>query len=179
MSGTSTRSALSADRPFPGLRPYRFEDKDFFFGRQDQIFALYRLFDHSRFVAVVGSSGSGKSSLVRAGLLPVLSKETQEPTGRTWKMIQMHSGDAPIESLAAAMAQQFFRVTTPALRLRDGNVWGLNCGDQASACQTRFRTSTVLGTRRSSLLSISLKSCFVTQGDDEPRATRENNGTKR
>ena len=108
MSGISTRSALSADRPFPGLRPYRFEDKDFFFGRQDQIFALYRLFDHSRFVAVVGSSGSGKSSLVRAGLLPLLSKESQEPTGRIWKMIQMHPGDAPLESLAASMAQQFF-----------------------------------------------------------------------
>lgn len=109
MSTGSTRSGLSPDRPFPGLRPYHFEDHDFFFGRDDQIFALYRLFDHSRFVAVVGSSGSGKSSLVRAGLLPLLDKESREPTGRVWKMVQMHPGDAPIASLAAAMAQQFFR----------------------------------------------------------------------
>jgi hypothetical protein len=107
------RSALSPDRPFPGLRPYRFEDHDFFFGREDQIFALYRLLDHSRFVAVVGSSGSGKSSLVRAGLLPLLDKESHEPTGRVWKLIQMHPGDSPIGSLAAAMAQQFFAHDEP------------------------------------------------------------------
>lgn len=97
---------LSASRPFPGLRPYRFEDADYFFGRDDQIFALYRLFDHSRFIAVVGSSGSGKSSLVRAGLLPFLAKESREPTGRTWKIVQMHPGDSPIGNLASAMAGQ-------------------------------------------------------------------------
>jgi tetratricopeptide (TPR) repeat protein len=108
MSSTPSRPGLSADRPFPGLRPYRFEDRDFFFGRDDQIFSLYRLFDHSHFVAVVGSSGSGKSSLVRAGLLPLLDKESREPTGRSWKMIQMHPGDNPIGSLATAMARQLF-----------------------------------------------------------------------
>ena len=102
MSTAPTRSALSPDRPFPGLRPYRFEDHDFFFGREDQIFALYRLLDHSRFVAVVGSSGSGKSSLVRAGLLPLLDKESHEPTGRVWNMIQIHPGDSPVANLAAA-----------------------------------------------------------------------------
>jgi tetratricopeptide (TPR) repeat protein len=103
-----TRSGLSADRPFPGLRPYYLEDHDYFFGREDQIYALYRLFDHSRFVAVVGSSGSGKSSLVRAGLLPLIEKESSEPTGRIWEMIQMHPGDMPIGNLAAAMARRFF-----------------------------------------------------------------------
>src|ERR1700691_1191444 len=102
MSNASRRPGLSADRPFPGLRPYRLEDEDFFFGRGDQIFSLYRLFDHSRFVAVVGSSGSGKSSLVRAGLLPLLARESREPTGRTWNIIQMHPGDTPIDNLATA-----------------------------------------------------------------------------
>jgi tetratricopeptide (TPR) repeat protein len=113
MSSASTKSGLSAERPFPGLRPYLFEDHDFFFGREDQIFALYRLLDHSRFVAVVGSSGSGKSSLVRAGLLPLLDRESREPTGRVWKRIQMHPGDAPIGSLAAAMAKEFLANDEP------------------------------------------------------------------
>ena len=36
-------SALSSDRPFPGLRPFAFEDRDFFFGRETQTYALYRL----------------------------------------------------------------------------------------------------------------------------------------
>jgi tetratricopeptide (TPR) repeat protein len=115
MNSAPTRSSLSADRPFPGLRPYRTEDQDFFFGREDQIFALYRLFDHSRFVAVVGSSGSGKSSLVRAGLLPLLARESVEPSGRTWKMVQMHPGDAPIGSLASAMVRELIAGDEPSI----------------------------------------------------------------
>jgi tetratricopeptide (TPR) repeat protein len=105
---TRTSSALSDDHPFPGLRPFRSEDHAYFFGRDDQISSLYRFFDHSRFIAVVGSSGSGKSSLVRAGLLPLLERESREPAGRTWKTVQMHPGDAPIGRLATSIAQQLF-----------------------------------------------------------------------
>ena len=75
--------AASAKHPFPGLRPFAYPDHEYFFGREDQTYALYRLIDRSRFVAVVGSSGSGKSSLVRAGLLPLLDTETRETGGRT------------------------------------------------------------------------------------------------
>ena len=58
--------------PFPGLRPFRMDEKHLFFGREEQTRELLqRLRDH-RFLAVVGTSGSGKSSLVQAGLLPQL-----------------------------------------------------------------------------------------------------------
>ena len=90
-------------RPFPGLRPFDFEDREFFFGREDQIFSLYRLLEHSRFIAVVGSSGSGKSSLVRAGLLPVIEEESQGDGGRKWRFATLHPGDAPIAALASAI----------------------------------------------------------------------------
>ena len=90
-------------RPFPGLRPFGFEDRDFFFGREDQVFSLYRLLEHSRFIAVVGSSGSGKSSLVRAGLLPVIDEESQGEGGRKWRFATLHPGDAPIKALASAV----------------------------------------------------------------------------
>ena len=90
-------------RPFPGLRPFDFEDRDFFFGREDQIYSLYRLLEHSRFIAVVGSSGSGKSSLVRAGLLPVIDEESQGQGGRKWRFATLHPGDAPIKALASAV----------------------------------------------------------------------------
>jgi hypothetical protein len=53
-------AGLTADRPFPGLRPFDFPDHDFFFGRDHEVYSLYRLVDRSRFIAVVGSSGSGK-----------------------------------------------------------------------------------------------------------------------
>ncbi|GEM_PF-1150744 len=90
-------------RPFPGLRPFGFEDRDFFFGREDQVYSLYRLLEHSRFIAVVGSSGSGKSSLVRAGLLPVIDEESKGEGGRKWRFATLHPGDAPLRALADAV----------------------------------------------------------------------------
>jgi len=98
-------SALSSDRPFPGLRPFAFEDRDFFFGRETQTYALYRLIVQSRFVAVVGSSGSGKSSLVRAGLLPLLADESDDPGGRKWRLKEMRPGGAPLSRLADTLAE--------------------------------------------------------------------------
>jgi tetratricopeptide (TPR) repeat protein len=94
----------SGGPPFPGLRPFGFNDHKFFFGRSEQIYALYRLVDHSRFVAVVGSSGSGKSSLVRAGLLPLLEEESKDPGGRTWLWRVMRPGDAPLTRLRDVLA---------------------------------------------------------------------------
>src|SRR5262245_56351134 len=96
--------AVSKRRPFPGLRPFEFEDHEFFFGREEQTFGLYRLIDRSRFVAVIGSSGSGKSSLVRAGVLPLIDKETKGSGGRTWRWATMRPGEAPMRGLADALA---------------------------------------------------------------------------
>ena len=58
--------------PFPGLRPFEMQEKYLFFGREDQTVELLKRLGQARFMAVVGTSGSGKSSLVRAGLLPQL-----------------------------------------------------------------------------------------------------------
>jgi tetratricopeptide (TPR) repeat protein len=99
MSIEEKGSTASAAHPFPGLRPFAYDDYEYFFGREDQIFALYRLTDRFRFIAVVGSSGSGKSSLVRAGLLPLLDDETAEPGGHNWIWKEMHPGDAPLRRL--------------------------------------------------------------------------------
>ncbi len=97
-------SRLGPDRPFPGLRPYAEADHEWFFGRTRQTLALYRLLDLARLVAVVGGSGSGKSSVVRAGLLPLLAKETTGEGGRRWRCSELRPGDAPIARLADALA---------------------------------------------------------------------------
>ena len=65
-------TATGSGNPFPGLRPFDEGDYHLFFGREGQSDALIDLLARHRFVAVVGSSGSGKSSLVRAGLIPAL-----------------------------------------------------------------------------------------------------------
>ena len=60
--------------PYPGLRPFEAEDQPLFFGRETQVSAMLAQLEEFQFVAVVGSSGSGKSSLVRAGLLPAIDQ---------------------------------------------------------------------------------------------------------
>ena len=95
--------ALSAEHPFPGLRPFSFADSDYFCGRDAHVYALYRLLDVSRFVAVIGSSGSGKSSLVRAGLFPLLEEESRGSGGHTWQRVEMRPGDAPVDRLVEAL----------------------------------------------------------------------------
>jgi len=100
-----SESVLSASRPFPGLRPFAFADRAFFFGRQSHVFALYRLVENGRFIAVIGGSGSGKSSLVLAGLCGLLDEETQDPNGPRWICLDMKPGGAPIKRLAGALAR--------------------------------------------------------------------------
>jgi tetratricopeptide (TPR) repeat protein len=98
-------SALSAERPFPGLRPFVFADRDYFFGRESQIYALYRLVEHGRFIAVIGSSGSGKSSLVLAGLCRLLAEESADPGGPHWVYRDMRPGASPLSRLAKTLAR--------------------------------------------------------------------------
>jgi hypothetical protein len=84
------------DWPFIGLRPFEFADHEFFFGRERELDVLQPQVTKNRFVAIVGGSGSGKSSLIRAGLQPRLAK--------AWSWIEMRPGDAPIRNLAVALA---------------------------------------------------------------------------
>jgi tetratricopeptide (TPR) repeat protein len=100
---TTASKGLSASRPFAGLRAFDARDWKFFFGRSDQKAALYRLVDRNRFVAVIGSSGSGKSSLTRAGLLRLLQEENQETRSPPWVWCALRPGDAPIRALTNAL----------------------------------------------------------------------------
>jgi WD40 repeat protein/tetratricopeptide (TPR) repeat protein/energy-coupling factor transporter ATP-binding protein EcfA2 len=91
--------------PFPGLRPFRSDEHHLFFGREEQTAALLQLLRKNRFLAVVGTSGSGKSSLVRAGLIAELYGGTMTHAGSTWEVIILRPGGSPIENLAKAMVE--------------------------------------------------------------------------
>lgn len=94
-----SRTPLDEKRPFPGLRPFYFEDHKYFFGREEQAYALYLLVERYQFVAVVGGSGSGKSSLVRAGLKPLFGMNDG-----AWLQTDMTPGKAPLRRLTEALA---------------------------------------------------------------------------
>lgn len=91
--------------PYPGLRPFGAYEAPYFFGRQGQIDALLDLLSRNRVVVVTGRSGCGKSSLVRAGLLPDLLGGLLAPGNQVWRVIDMRPGARPIEALAAAFVK--------------------------------------------------------------------------
>ncbi|MGD1859339.1 MAG: hypothetical protein ACFB0E_05130 [Leptolyngbyaceae cyanobacterium] len=89
--------------PFPGLRPFELDEEHLFFGREGQSDELMDRLHRTRFLGVVGTSGSGKSSLVRAGLLPSLYSGFLPGASSSWRIAVLRPGSAPMHNLAAAL----------------------------------------------------------------------------
>ncbi|MGI9486627.1 MAG: adenylate/guanylate cyclase domain-containing protein, partial [Geminicoccaceae bacterium] len=85
--------------PYPGMVPFGPADAPYFYGRDDEIARMVQLLRHRRFIMVIGPSGSGKSSLVHAGLLPELENNRQI-AGTHWLIRTMRPGQHPSETLA-------------------------------------------------------------------------------
>jgi WD40 repeat protein len=97
---------VEAHNPYKGLRAFQEADAADFFGREALIRRLLaRLGEKTelaRFLAVVGPSGSGKSSVARAGLLPAI-RAGALPGSERWPIVQMIPGSQPLEELEAAL----------------------------------------------------------------------------
>src|SRR5438067_3767090 len=102
---TSTTTMPDLSNPFPGLRCFQSEEDYLFFGRHEQIEDLLRRLRTNRLVAVVGTSGSGKSSLVRAGLLPAVLGGGMAQAGSAWEIAVMRPGGSPLNHLARALCE--------------------------------------------------------------------------
>jgi WD40 repeat protein len=89
--------------PFPGLRPFTQDEDYLFFGREEQTLELLQRLGSHRFVAVVGTSGSGKSSLVRCGLLSELQGGKMLGAGAAWEIAVTHPGGNPLALLTEAL----------------------------------------------------------------------------
>jgi WD40 repeat protein/energy-coupling factor transporter ATP-binding protein EcfA2 len=89
--------------PFPGLRSFEEEEEYLFFGREKQIDELLNKLSKTRFLAVVGASGSGKSSLVKSGLLPALHAGFLSGGVSGWSICTFRPGGDPISNLAEAL----------------------------------------------------------------------------
>lgn len=103
----SERSAvdtqISEKNPFPGLRPFSIDESYLYFGREGQINDILLKIASNRFVTVMGYSGSGKSSLMFCGFVPVLLGGFMVGTGPHWNSVVSRPGKSPIDSLAVSV----------------------------------------------------------------------------
>jgi len=91
--------------PYPGLRPFERGESHLFFGRDEQIEQLLDKLAETRFIAVTGLSGCGKSSLVRAGLLANLEYGYLTEAGADWRVFAMRPGLHPLRHLAESLLE--------------------------------------------------------------------------
>jgi WD40 repeat protein/DNA-binding SARP family transcriptional activator/class 3 adenylate cyclase/ABC-type cobalamin/Fe3+-siderophores transport system ATPase subunit len=89
--------------PYKGLARYETADAPFFFGRERLVATLVARLAVNRFVGIIGASGSGKSSLVRAGLLSALAARAL-PGSDAWPICTYTPGEHPLRSFAQALA---------------------------------------------------------------------------
>ncbi|WNG62085.1 protein kinase [Archangium gephyra] len=99
----SAPEPLAAGNPYRGLAPFEAEHRSLFFGRDADIRAVLERLRSRSLVLVAGDSGTGKSSLCRAGVLPRVAAGALDE-GREWTPLTLWPGHRPLEALAAALA---------------------------------------------------------------------------
>ena len=95
-------SDLASLRPYRGLLPFREQDAGLFFGRErfvDELVVKVRQRSASNLVTVLGRSGSGKSSVVFAGLFPALRQEKGVGHQAVWQILDLRPGTEPLHAL--------------------------------------------------------------------------------
>jgi len=109
--------------PYRGLSAFREQDADLFFGRTQTVEELAALVEKQPLVAVIGASGSGKSSVVSAGLIPQLSRTKQ------WRIVQTRPKTQPFMALATALVPLLYSDKLDQVRELDRCERGLKTGE--------------------------------------------------
>tara|TARA_R110002073_G_scaffold140253_11_gene290928 strand:- start:24250 stop:27258 length:3009 start_codon:yes stop_codon:yes gene_type:complete len=94
LPGRGGRTLIEGETPFPGLLAFQEQDADRFFGRSKDVVRAVKMLRERPLLAIVGPSGVGKSSLVRAGLVPAL-----KASGEHWETFIIRPGRDPLASL--------------------------------------------------------------------------------
>lgn len=100
--------------PYPGLRSFVEKEADLFFGREREIAAVLELLEQQQLVVVHGASGCGKSSVVRAGVVPVFRLDSLANDAKAHVIIiRPADADGPLASLARKLEREFPRHAPP------------------------------------------------------------------
>jgi len=112
--------AIPEGNPYRGLQAFEAQHRALFFGRSVEIRSVVERLRSDALVVVAGDSGAGKSSLCRAGVLPVIEEGGIEP-GRSWASAAMTPGRYPLQTLIATLALLFdMTEETVAALIQDG-----------------------------------------------------------
>ena len=120
--------------PFPGLRPFQTDEYRFFFGRGAASQELLTRLQHSRFLAIMGAAGSGKSSLIQAGLIPALRGGMLAGAGAGWRIVITRPGDDPISNLAGKLVKK---------RMISEGTASLNVDENAAVIEAMLRAGSL------------------------------------
>jgi hypothetical protein len=99
LPGHASRSRDPDAGPYPGLAAFQESDADRFFGRGREVLQVVTRLREHPVAAIVGASGLGKSSFVRAGVVPAL-----RASGESWDVLILRPGRSPLQSLATVLA---------------------------------------------------------------------------
>lgn len=89
--------------PFPGLRPFAYSDRGFFFGRDIPVSQITEKLNNNGIVTIIGTSGSGKSSLINAGIIPAMLKNGIDGGDTQCRVVSLKPGNAPFDNLSRAL----------------------------------------------------------------------------
>jgi WD40 repeat protein/DNA-binding SARP family transcriptional activator len=103
-AGRRGRPPVGPACPFKGLEPFDVADAELFFGREQLVSEIVARLPGRSLIGVVGPSGSGKSSTVRAGLLPALAAGVL-PGSEGWRRVVVRPGERPLATLARALGK--------------------------------------------------------------------------
>ncbi|MGB0840015.1 MAG: ABC transporter ATP-binding protein, partial [Chitinophagales bacterium] len=108
MAAISSKPKVNVQKqnPFLGLRAFQTDEANLFFGRKRLNSELLLKLRQTRFLAIVGNSGTGKSSLVRAGLIPTVQSGFVAQAGSSWRVAIMQPNREPIQELTHALARR-------------------------------------------------------------------------
>ncbi len=101
ITGTDIDSSVVDICPYLGLETFREEDSVFFYGRESETDQLESKLKSYNFVSVVGPSGSGKSSLIQAGMIPRLRKDR---SSKPWRIVSLKPGPYPFQGLVSELS---------------------------------------------------------------------------
>jgi tetratricopeptide (TPR) repeat protein len=100
-------------QPYIGLRAFERDETDIFFGREQHSDELIKRLSSNHFLAVIGTSGCGKSSLLKAGLIAGLKAGYLASVGTHWRIVEMRPGNQPFKELADKLFTELNDVLAP------------------------------------------------------------------